>query len=309
MKEEDCMKKALIIVLVSCLLLFSCKNKTTTPNSSLSSSSDISNGLNNNSSISQISDTTEQVSTYALTEHSDIFTNKTESTISQKYLQAMSNCGFDANMNLKKLEEITKSKKISDKYLYDYGLLYKATDLSGSSFAYGVLRDAVTYDEHYSNGKQTYSYSLYMSKSIENSYLPSGLTVASTFEEALNEFNVMEKYNRGKNNADRTIILNESNGEKVWIYFAGWHGKLTDNSLNNASVSISFSKEQGKYKLFGNLDFLNGVKVAEFNFTADSIEKQQTLTEKCLLHRYLYFDELNISIIDGKVFIERSLSR
>ena len=194
---------------------------------------------------------------------------------SVKFLSALNDSGFDFDMNHKKLQKVAEKIKLSNgKNMYENGYVYKLKDLYGFGYGFGETNDCASYKSELKDSKLTETYDLFVYHELEGTNLPGDLKIGSSFETALKEFSILDKYEEAKDGYEKSIKCYDSNGESLVIYFTTWHGKVDNTSLQNASATIAFTKNDNKNTVKCLLNFNDG-KLFTYQYISSTVTPDQ----------------------------------
>ena len=224
------------------------------------------------------------------------------SEISQFFIDVLYETGFDLEMDLQKYETAAKTIVLPNgKSLFENGFLYRFENLEGEEYAYGRNGALISLNTSATDDGEIFdTYQLYADSALSGISLPGGLSFGSTFEESLKYFDIYDTYQTQKSD-DYTVELYNENDERLYIFFAGLHGAIMDNSLENAHAYLIYEKKQNGNTISFSLYYANG-KLFACEYSAKV--KNNTITEEVFHDKttaYFYQLPINEDNIAGTI--------
>ena len=228
-----------------------------------------------------------------------------DNEISQIFLDALYETGFDLKMDNPKYEKTAKAINLSDgKSLFEHGYLYKSENLKGEEYAYGQNGAIISLNSDDTDDGEIFdTYRLYIDNTLSGISipLPGTLSFGSTFEQALKDLDIYNAYTSLKNADDSTVELFSENDERLYIYFAGWHGRIVDNSLENAKANLTFIKTRNGSRIFCSLYFSEGKLFACEYSARIKRDAGSTLVSHDKITAHFYQTAINAENISGTI--------
>ena len=225
--------------------------------------------------------------------------------ISQMFINALHESGFDLEMDQQKYEIAAKTVMLPNgQSLFENGYLYKFENLKGEEYAYGQNGAVISLNTSATNDGEIFdTYQLYVNSALGGISLPGGLSFGSSFEDSLKNLGAYHAYQTQKSddNDDVVVELYNENDERLFVVFAGWHGATIDDSLENVYANLNFEKKQNEDALFCSLYYAGG-KLYACEYSARI--KNNTLTEDVSHDRitaHFYQLQINMDNITGTI--------
>ena len=236
--------------------------------------------------------------------------------ISQMFLNALYETGFDFKMDQLKYEQVAKTSfSANGKNLFENGYLYKFENLKGEEYAYGQNGAVISFNTTATDDGEIFdTYCLYennMFDGISNVALPGNLLFGTTFEQSLKDLDIYNAYQSQKKTDNRMIELFNENDEKLYIYLAGWHGEIVDSSLKNISANLIFVKKQNENTMTCSFYYSEGKLFACQYSAMIKSDVQNVLASRDKITAHFYQMPINqdkiVGTIDTIAFTEDSI--
>jgi len=119
--------------------------------------------------------------------------------------------------------------------------------------------------------------------------------------------NIYDKYvvafNGERKDGRRVEILSEENDawENIYVYFAGWHGEIIDNTIGNVSANLDFHKKQDDSTISCSLYYSGGKLIAcEYSASVKSASSAESISHDKIKAQF-FREPLKINGISGTI--------